>query len=125
MAWVELLPSFGVDGEVAGEMDKDVKRLAAVASRFSKIGSRPALEPAPICEVTERIVSYMATRISSQVDLTMLCDARHDLMVAMSQPLIEWVMENLIKMLWMQWTVMDPSPSLCRKLPQASATSLM
>ena len=97
MAWVELLPSFGVDGEVAGEMDKDVKRLAAVASRFSKIGSRPALEPAPICEVTERIVSYMATRISSQVDLTMLCDARHDLMVAMSQPLIEWVMENLIK----------------------------
>lgn len=96
MAWIELLPSYGVDAEIASEMDKDVKRLASVASRFSKIGSKPELEPVDVNTVVERIAGYMATRISSRVALKVDCvDA--PLPVAMSEPLIEWVCENLIK----------------------------
>lgn len=96
MAWIELLPSFGVDPDVAGEMDKDVRRLASIASRFSKIGSIPELEPANVNEVVEHIAAYMSTRISSRVKLKVQCgNGKMD--VAMSEPLIEWVMENLIK----------------------------
>ncbi|MBD5347420.1 MAG: HAMP domain-containing histidine kinase [Bacteroides sp.] len=96
MAWIELLPSFGVDTDVADEMDKDVRRLASIASRFSKIGSIPELEPANVNEVVEHIAAYMSTRISSRVKLKVQCgNGKMD--VAMSEPLIEWVMENLIK----------------------------
>lgn len=96
MAWVELLPAYGVSPDVASEMDKDVKRLAAIASRFSKIGSRPALEVADVNTVVGRIAAYMSTRISSRVGLS-VDESPGPLPVAMSEPLMEWVMENLIK----------------------------
>lgn len=96
MAWTELLRTMGVDEEMVKEMDKDVNRLSMIASRFSKIGSRPNMEPADLNEVVERATSYMQTRISSRIKLTVkLSD--HPLRVEMSAPLFEWVMENLIK----------------------------
>lgn len=96
MAWVEMLPSYGVDAEVSGEMDKDVRRLASIASRFSKIGSKPSLEPADINTTVSRITAYMGTRISARVNLSVNeCD--EPLTSSISEPLIEWVMENLIK----------------------------
>lgn len=96
MAWMELLEGMDVDPEVVGEMDKDVKRLSTIASRFSKIGSAPGLEPDNLNAVISRSVSYMSTRISGHIALTQaLCpDA---LSVRLSTPLLEWVMENLIK----------------------------
>ncbi len=39
MAWMELLPDYGVDADTVAEMNKDVTRLSTIASRFSKIGS--------------------------------------------------------------------------------------
>lgn len=96
MAWVELLPSYGVPPDVTSEMDKDVHRLASIASRFSKIGSRPALEPADINTLIDRITAYMSTRISSRVTLR-VNECHEPLPVDMSGPLMEWVMENLIK----------------------------
>ncbi|MCF0218834.1 MAG: HAMP domain-containing histidine kinase [Muribaculaceae bacterium] len=96
MAWTQLMPDFGVPQDVVGEMDKDVKRLETIASRFSKIGSVPALEPENLNEVVRRSVTYMATRISSQIALTADYDPQ-DLPVSLSAPLFEWVMENLIK----------------------------
>ena len=44
MAWVEYLQATGVEPEVTGELDKDVKRLSTIADRFSKIGSQPDME---------------------------------------------------------------------------------
>ncbi|MCM1029299.1 MAG: ATP-binding protein [Pseudoflavonifractor sp.] len=96
MAWVELLPSYGVDPEVTDEMDKDVHRLASIASRFSKIGSRPALEPGDVNATVSRIARYMRSRISSRVTLS-VDEYASPLIVAMSEPLLEWVLENLIK----------------------------
>lgn len=96
MAWVEMLPSYGVDAEVSGEMDKDVRRLASIASRFSKIGSKPSLEPADINTTVSRITAYMDTRISARISLSVNeCD--EPLTASISEPLLEWVMENLIK----------------------------
>ena len=96
MAWTELLRESGTDPEVVGEMEKDVNRLSTIASRFSKIGSRPKLEPADLNDVVARAVNYMQTRISSRISLIVsLAPCR--LPVEMSAPLFEWVMENLIK----------------------------
>lgn len=96
MAWLQLLEADGVDPDTVREMDKDVKRLETIASRFSKIGSKPSMEPADLNETVERCVAYMATRISSNIKLNLTVDP-HPVMVNMSGPLLEWVMENLIK----------------------------
>lgn len=96
MAWMELLESMGVDPDTVSEMNKDVRRLSTVASRFSKIGSRPSMETGNLNEVTLRATDYMATRISKRITLTAHPSAE-PLMVRLSAPLTEWVMENLIK----------------------------
>lgn len=96
MAWMELLESLGVDAETVGEMNKDVQRLSTIASRFSKIGSKPQMEQMDINEIVSRSTSYMSTRISSRISLSV---GLHDgvLPVQLSDSLFEWVMENLIK----------------------------
>lgn len=96
MAWMELLPEMGTDADTCAEMDKDVKRLSTIASRFSKIGSRPAMEPENAGELVRRASQYMASRISSRIALTVNVDENAPDVNA-SAPLFEWVMENLIK----------------------------
>lgn len=96
MAWMELLRQMGVEPETVGEMDKDVRRLETIASRFSKIGSRPQMERGELGEVVAGAVGYMSTRISSRITLTME-GCGEALEVEASAPLLEWVMENLIK----------------------------
>lgn len=96
MAWMELLEGMGVDSEVVHEMDKDVRRLSTIASRFSKIGSKPSMEADDLNDIKRRTVSYMVTRISSRVKLN-LHECSTPLPVNVSSPLLEWVMENLIK----------------------------
>ncbi|MDE6100804.1 MAG: HAMP domain-containing histidine kinase [Paramuribaculum sp.] len=96
MAWIELMRAMDIDPEMVGEMDKDVKRLSTIASRFSKIGSRPKMEESDLNDVISRSADYMSTRISSRVSLNITTDPEA-LTVNMSEPLIEWVMENLIK----------------------------
>lgn len=96
MAWVEILPGYGVDKEVVDEMNKDVNRLSVIASRFSKIGSPPAMEPEDVNAVVEHAVGYMRSRISSGVDLQLELSAE-PLRVNLSVSLLEWVLENLIK----------------------------
>ena len=96
MAWLQLLGDMGVDKDMVNEMDKDVRRLSTIASRFSKIGSRPNMEPEELNEIIGRSASYMGTRISSRIELTTHLDSNM-LYVRISAPLFEWVMENLIK----------------------------
>ncbi|MCM1109698.1 MAG: HAMP domain-containing histidine kinase [Clostridium sp.] len=96
MAWMELLPDEGVGREIVGEMQKDVMRLSTIASRFSKIGSRPNLETTELNHAVSQCTDYMATRISSRI--TLLCHpAAEPIDVLLCEPLFQWVMENLIK----------------------------
>ncbi len=97
MAWMELLPEMGVDRETLAEMNKDVSRLSTIASRFSKIGSEPKMEPTPLQQLIREAVSYMSTRISGQITLTFVDESKAPLDVMASAPLLEWVVENLIK----------------------------
>lgn len=96
MAWIELMRDMDVDSEMVEEMDKDVRRLSTIASRFSKIGSRPQMEVSDVNEVVGRSAKYMSSRISPKIDLR-VHGTNGALPVNMSAPLIEWVMENLIK----------------------------
>lgn len=96
MAWMELLPEMGTDPDTCAEMGKDVRRLSTIASRFSKIGSRPTMEPENVATLVTRASDYMVSRISTRIDFTRDIDDA-DLTVNASAPLFEWVMENLIK----------------------------
>ena len=96
MAWMELLPEMGVDRETLVEMNKDVNRLSTIASRFSKIGSAPRMEHSDLNAIVGGAVDYMTTRISPRIKLShSLPD--HEIPVMASAPLLEWVVENLVK----------------------------
>jgi len=96
MAWNEYLKALGTGPEVTDEIDKDVKRLSVIADRFSKIGSRPELQLEYLNETVTRAVQYMKSRISSKVALSLnLSPDDHGVLI--SDPLFEWVMENLVK----------------------------
>lgn len=96
MAWMELLEESGVSPETVAEMNKDVKRLSTIASRFSKTGSRPSMEIYDINEIVSHASDYMSSRISRRIRLTLM-PWHEPLIVTLSPPLTEWVMENLIK----------------------------
>ncbi len=96
MAWMELLPDYGVDSDTVAEMNKDVNRLSMIASRFSKIGSKPQMAPDDLNNIVEGATGYMATRISSRIRLSSsLADCALPVMAC--RPLLEWVLENRIK----------------------------
>lgn len=97
MAWMELLPDYGVDAETIAEMNKDVNRLSMIASRFSKIGSVPRMEPADLGTLVDRAAEYMSSRISPRIKLSWHAPTPGSLPVLASAPLLEWVIENLIK----------------------------
>lgn len=96
MAWMELLPDMGVDPDTLAEMNKDVNRLSTIASRFSKIGSEPKMERACINTVVRNATDYMNTRISPRISLSFRDDTAPTEVMACT-PLLEWVIENLIK----------------------------
>ena len=96
MAWLEILKETYPEDELIPEMDKDVKRLQRIAERFSKIGSLPEPSPENLNEVLEQVVLYIERRTSNRV--LMKCQfPDHPLIVRMSAPLFEWVIENLCK----------------------------
>jgi len=96
MAWVEVLKENYPDDELIPEMDKDVKRLQRIAERFSKIGSLPEPMPGNLNEVIAAVVQYISRRTSNRVVIT--CELpQQPLIVRISAPLFEWVVENLCK----------------------------
>lgn len=98
MAWKEYLETLEVDPMITKEMEKDIERLGIIADRFQKIGSTPNLKSEDLHQVLMRSLRYMEPRISKQVSLhppTRLTDEA--LVVRLSEPLLAWVFENLIK----------------------------
>ena len=96
MAWNEYLDSTGTDKEITKEMNKDINRLSVIADRFSKIGSKPELHLEYLNAMVEKSLGYMASRISGRVKLNLDLPS-DDMGVMISEPLFEWVMENLTK----------------------------
>lgn len=97
MGWVEYLKNNDcLSSEATGEIQRDVERLADVSSRFSKIGSRPEMSVTDLNDVVLRTVDYMKSRVPKTIELTGRVEGEgHD--AEISEPLIQWVLENLIK----------------------------
>lgn len=96
MAWNEYLESMGTDHDITAEMNKDIKRLSVIADRFSKIGSVPELQLDYLNSAVEKSLGYMSSRISDRVKINLNL-SNDDMGVMISEPLFEWVMENLTK----------------------------
>ena len=86
----------GVDPDTVREMNKDVNRLSTIASRFSKIGSQPRMTSEDLNSIVSEAIGYMASRVSPRISLS-YTPTDCNLPIMASQPLLEWVFENLIK----------------------------
>lgn len=96
LAWVELLRLRGVDASLLVEVDKDLGRLEMIAERFSKIGSRADYKNVDIASVLNHALAYMDKRISNRVSISTDFPEK-EIIVALNEPLFEWVIENIIK----------------------------
>lgn len=97
MAWVEYFKTDpNMDTSIVDEINKDIRRLDMVTSRFSNIGSVPTLKTENIYEVTKEIISYLEPRISTKVKISILAQDQ-DVKVLLNKPLFDWVLENLCK----------------------------
>ena len=95
LAWNELLAMRYPDDELLGEMQKDIKRLEAIADRFSKIGSKPELQKIMLDEVLQSAINYMSLRVSNKV--TFRYTPVQNVQVKINPDLFGWVIENLCK----------------------------
>lgn len=98
MAWVEYFRTDdSMDQSIADEIEKDVKRLETIATRFSSIGSIPTLKSEDIYETVSQFIAYLEKRISTKVKMhveNFLVDGKE---VKMNKLLFEWVIENVCK----------------------------
>jgi len=77
-------------------MEKDVNRLKLISDRFGKIGSSPRLEEADIGEQVEKMMAYIKRRSTEKVNCVL--DRPEEKVIAkISEPLFDWVIENLLK----------------------------
>jgi len=95
MAWVDYLKSKNV--ELTDEMEKDVKRLETITSRFSKIGSAPQLEAFDVVDELNETMDYIRTRSSQKVKFTLNVPGGLDTVALLNPPLFSWVIENLFR----------------------------
>lgn len=96
--WTELLRTEELDNQtVATEIDKDNDRLKAIADRFSKIGSEPAMISEPIIDAINNTINYLATRIPSTVSIKLQNSCTDDTTTYHNKTLIEWTIENICR----------------------------
>jgi len=103
MGWVELLKhqtgsSDPKITETLHDMDNDLQRLQKIASRFSRIGSKPDLKDENLVEVVEKVLQYFQRRIpqtGKKVQLSL--EYKSPITVQINSELFEWVIENLVK----------------------------
>ena len=92
----EELPSRKVDS-IVSEMQKDMRRLTQIASRFSQIGSVPELHPADVRAVLAETVSYFKGRGPQFGRHSFEVDFQDVPAVPLNTELMGWAFENLFK----------------------------
>lgn len=96
MAWETLLKERYKEDKLLEEMGKDVQRLQTIAERFSKVGSKPELKKECLQDVIQKTINYMSKRIPGKISIETNFP-EDPICTMMSEPLFEWVMENLFK----------------------------
>ncbi len=94
--WVEMLKESDTDPQTVREIQKDVDRLKLVSDRFGKIGSKPKLEEMDLVIQVRNMVEYIRKRAAGKV-LIHMEGAAEPVIAAISGPLFDWVIENLLK----------------------------
>ncbi|MBS3774118.1 MAG: HAMP domain-containing histidine kinase [Bacteroidales bacterium] len=82
---------------IVQEVEKDVNRMKKITERFSKIGSKPSLNPENIPAVLMNAVNYIQSRVSRRVAFSLDFDLNREIYVPVNKALFEWVVENLLK----------------------------
>jgi len=95
--WVEMLKENPSNDSITPELKKDVDRLKLVSDRFGKIGSKPQLEPNNIVEEIDKMVEYIRKRATGKVQFAFNHYDKANISAAISPPLFDWVIENLLK----------------------------
>lgn len=95
--WLEMLREIEANHKIVPEIEKDVNRLLLISDRFSKIGSKPAMEEKNIIEQIENMIDYVKKRAGAKVIFNLITNNETDLPVMISPPLFDWVIENLLK----------------------------
>lgn len=111
MGWNELIKAGASNPrkvtELAEEMSNDIDRLSKIATRFSKIGSKPDLKSENVHDIIEKVVRYFEVRIprihtgtfeghpKRKIDLNIKGSLSATALV--NRELFEWVIENLTK----------------------------
>ena len=100
LGWIDYLREGdnNLPKRVVDELEKDIDRLNLITERFSKIGSEPILEKANLWEVLNESISYINSRTSDKVSITIKKeDDFKNINVDVNRPLFAWVIENLCK----------------------------
>lgn len=100
LGWLEILKSGTVKdrGQMFTEMEKDLKRLGQVTSRFSQIGSRPDLQPMDPLPVLNNVIDYIQRRApQSGKRVEIRFDSGPLPRVRMNPDLFQWAVENVMK----------------------------
>ena len=96
-AWQQLLADEYPNDEFVPQMKRDIDRLQMIADRFQKIGSEPALQAENLIPVVQNAVTYMRARTSSRIVIDDSCLNGVERIVQLNAPLLQWVIENLLK----------------------------
>jgi len=96
MGWLEYLKKQNTNANITKEIEKDIVRLNMIASRFSKIGSIPALKMEKIYPLVYNCIEYMKIRVSGNINFDIKC-SNTDLQAMINAELFNWVIENIIK----------------------------
>ena len=95
--WVEVMREDDRYQEIVPELSKDVSRLRLVSDRFGKIGSSPQLEKTDIIQSVHQMVEYIRKRAPGKLQFFVNTHGMEQLIVRVSPPLFDWVIENLLK----------------------------
>ena len=82
---------------IAREMQRDMRRLNQIASRFSQIGSAPELRRGDVAEVVEETITYFRSRGPQFGRHRFETRLEEVPQVPMNTELIGWALENLVK----------------------------
>ncbi len=95
IAWLEYLKLKGVNDEMTQEIGQDVRRLEMITERFSKIGSKPKLNPENVNDALIQSVDYISKRSPKTVQFDFI--PKGNISAPLNIPLFAWVIENLCR----------------------------
>jgi signal transduction histidine kinase len=95
--WIEILQQNYPEIPITKELALDVERLEKVTERFSRIGSKPALESENIIAIVSRTIDYLKLRTSSKVRFITDYNPDKEVIIPVNSALFEWVIENVSK----------------------------